>query len=113
MAYYRYRTWRSRGWRTQNISKYSKLTSLFGDAVGQIKKAFLDLDGEAREELLLDYGEIHGDSAERYARKTFVAWRSGEIKLSGQTMERLVELVPPYLAPSVRLGLNNSRILYE
>jgi hypothetical protein len=105
MAYHRYRSWRSRQWRTYQPSKYTQLTRLFGDAVEEIKNAFLDLDVDAREELLLDYGTIHGESAERYARKTFGAWRSGTTKLSGQTMERLVELVPPYLPPSIRLKI--------
>jgi hypothetical protein len=105
MGYRGYRSWRSREWRTHQPSKYTLLTRLFGDAVDAIRKAFLDLDADAKDELFLDYGAIHGDSAERYARKTFPAWRSGATKLSGQTMERLVELVPPYLPSSVRLQI--------
>lgn len=105
MGYRGYRSWRSRQWRTYQPSKYTLLTQLFGDGVTEIKDAFLGLDEDAREELLLDYGEIHGDSAERYARKTFSSWKSGKTKLSGQTMERLVELVPPYLSPSTRIKI--------
>jgi hypothetical protein len=105
MGYRGYRSWRSRQWRTYQPSKYTLLTRLFGDAVGEIRKAFLELDDDAKDELFLDYGVMHGDSAERYARKTFPAWRSGATKLSGQTMERLVELVPPYLPSSIRLRI--------
>ena len=43
--------------------------------------------------------------AEQYARKTFPAWKSGKTNLSGQTMQRLVELVPPYLEPEQRMEL--------
>jgi hypothetical protein len=108
MGYRGYRSWRSRQWQTYQPSKYTLLTRLFGDAVEKIKQAFLDLNSDAREELFLDYGTIHGDSAERYARKTFSAWRSGATKLSGKTMERLVELVPPYLSPNTRIQILKS-----
>jgi hypothetical protein len=100
-----------RGWRAYQPSKYTLLTRLFGDGVDDIKKAFLDLDGAAREELFLNYGEIHGDAAGRYARNTFTAWKSGAINLSGQTMERLVELVPPYLPPNARIKILKSVLL--
>jgi hypothetical protein len=108
MAYYRrnYRSWRSRGWsNTNGPSKYSVLNKLFGDAVDTIKKAFLQLDSEALDELLADYGAIHGDAAQRYAVTAFPNWKSGKTKLSGQTMERLVTLVPPYLPSEQRFSI--------
>lgn len=109
MGYYgrrRYRTWRSRGWGgSSGPSKYSALSGLFGDAVTQIRKAFLELDDDALDELFLDYGAMHGDSPEKYARNTFHKWKSGATKLSGQTMERLMELVPPYLSQDQRFSI--------
>lgn len=105
MGHRGYRSWRSRGWRTSQPSKYSKLSGLFGDAVVDIKRAFLNLDSDARDELFSDYGDMYGENAEKYARKTFPAWKTGSTQLSGQTMERLVELVPPYLPSSVRLEI--------
>lgn len=109
MGYYgrrRYRTWRSRDWGGSSApSKYSALSSLFGEAVTEIKKAFLELESDALDDLFLDYGAIHGDSAERYARNTFSKWKSGATKLSGQTMERLMELVPPYLSSDQRFSI--------
>lgn len=95
----RYQGW---GGRSSGPSKYSELTRIFGGAVDGIRAAFLDLNGDALDELLEDYGEIHGEAAESYARRAFPKWRSGETRLSGQTMERLVELVPPYLSPAQR-----------
>lgn len=110
MAYYGYgsgRRRRYRGWSGRSVgpSKYQELTRLFGAAVGAIRGAFLMLDEEAVDELLTDYGEIHGEAAERYARKAYPKWRSGETGLSGQTMERLVALVPPYLSPVQRFEI--------
>lgn len=103
MARYRrrYRSWRGRGY-SSKPTKYDTLTGLFGGAVADMRKAFLALDGDAIDSLLSDYGSIHGDAAERYARKTYPSWKSGLTKLSGQTLERLVELIQPYLEPEQR-----------
>jgi len=111
MGYYgrrRYRSWRSRGWGHSPPSKYSILTGLFGSAVSQIRHAFENLEEDALDELFSDYGAIHGESAERYARKTYPKWKSRSTKLSGQTMERLVELVPPYLSAEQRFSILQS-----
>jgi len=105
MSYYRHRRYRNWRYRSTKPTVYHTLYGLFGDAVNSIRKAFLSLGGDALEELLQDYGSLYGVSAERYARKTFIYWRSGSTKLSGQTMERLVELVPPYLSPEQRFEL--------
>jgi hypothetical protein len=110
MGYYRgyggrrrsYRRWSGR---SAGPSKYYELAKLFGGAVGAIKLSFLALDEEALDALLSDYGEIHGVSAEVYARKAFPKWKSGATKLSGQTMERLVTLVPPYLEATQRFDI--------
>lgn len=100
----RYRSYRYRGWSTAP-SKYSQLQRKFGPAVSKIKLAFFNLDTETMEELLSDYGSFHGTSAERYARASISEWRRGAKGMSGQTMERLVELVPPYLAAEQRLDI--------
>lgn len=101
-----YRSWRSRGYgRSKAPSKYTSLFRKFGSVVSEIRSAFLALEEDALDELLKDYGAIHGASAESYARKTFPAWKSGRTNLSGQTLERLVELVPPYLSTQQRMEL--------
>jgi hypothetical protein len=112
MAYYggyrrrSYKSWRSRGsGRSSASSKYLELYRVFGPVTAAIRASFLEFDDDALDELFKDYGVIHGTSAETYARKTFPAWKSGKTNLSGQTMERLVELVPPYLEPEQRMSL--------
>lgn len=97
-----YRQWSGRSYQP---TKYSVLSGLLGDAVWDIRKAFLDLEEDALESLMADYGAIHGASAAQYANKTFPKWKDSTIKLSGQTMERLVELVPPYLGPEQRYDI--------
>lgn len=112
MGYYgrgRYRSWRSRGWSgSSRPTEYTQLQGTFGGAVGEIRHAFMHLDEEARDELFSDYGAIHGSSAERYARNTFPKWKSGLTGLSGQTMRRLVQLVPPYLSSEQRFSILQS-----
>lgn len=101
-----YKSWRSRGYgRSSGPPRYSALINKFGGVVGEIRKAFLELEEDALDELLKDYGAIYGNSAENYARKTFPAWKTGKTNLSGQTLERLIELVPPYLEPGKRMEL--------
>jgi len=103
----RYRSYRSRryGRGVSPPSKYSQLKTLFGGGVDKIRDSFFELDDEALDELFSDYGAMHGDAAERYARATFPKWRTRTIGLSGSTLERLVELVPPYLSPQQRLAI--------
>jgi hypothetical protein len=108
LGYRRYRSYRYRNWGSNPPSKYNKLQGLFGDAVEEIRRQFFELDREALDELLLDYGEMHGHAAESYARATMPKWKSGSTKLSGQTMERLMELVPPYLTAKQRLNILQS-----
>ncbi len=102
----RYRSWRyRRRFGSQTPSKYRVLMSYFGDAITDIRQAFFNFDTDALDSMLSDYGDMYGSSAESYARKTFPLWKSGNTKLSGQTMERLVELVPPYLSANQRYDL--------
>ncbi len=113
MAYYgnyrkrSYRSWRSRGYVSSSSwsSKSTELFRTFGSAIYEIRTAFLNLTDDALDELLKDYGAIYGSSAERYARKTYTLWKSGKTNLSGQTLERLVEFVPPYLEPEQKIHL--------
>ena len=51
------------------------------------------------------YGQLHGKNAEKYARKTFHNWKSGQTTLSGQTAERLLNLILPYLPQNIKYEL--------
>ncbi|WP_442756726.1 CFI-box-CTERM domain-containing protein [Methylocystis sp. JAN1] len=109
MRYYYGRGYR-RSWKPP---KYSALTGLFGNAVGEIKSAFLNMDSGALDELFAEYGGKYGKSAEAYARKTHPKWRIGTTTLSGQTMERLIELVPPYLSSDQRFAILKTVLKYN
>lgn len=89
----------------RHVSRFSELKWTLGDAVDEIREAFLQLGGFSMGHLMAEYGERYGEPAKRYAQETLPKWRGGTVELSGQTMERLVELVPPFLSASERFAL--------
>lgn len=104
MGYYRgYR--RRRHCRSYHVSKRRHLTDIFGGIVHDIERAFLALPSFELEAIFMEYGAQYGKSAESYARRTYPQWKNGTTKLSGQTAERLLELLPPRLSPKVRYDL--------
>ena len=55
--------------------------------------------------LLSRYGEKFGRGAEQHARKTYPSWQSGAVKPSGKTVERLIDLLPPFFSNEHRFDL--------
>lgn len=94
----------SRRYRGRKASR-STIPYVLRPILGSVCQAFLELYGEQLDELFVEYGLAHGKAAEAYARKTFPAWRRGDTNLSGQTMERLISLVPPHLTTEQRVAL--------
>ena len=101
--YYRRRYYS--GYYRNHQSERSRLSSQFAGIDREIESIFLNLKSHSLNGLLLKYGKQHGKSAESYARKTYPKWKRGEVKLSGQTAQRLLELVPPFLSTEKRYEL--------
>lgn len=93
------------GYYRNHQSERSRLSSQFAGIDREIESIFLKLESHSLNGLLLKYGKKHGKSAESYARKTYPKWKRGEVKLSGQTAQRLLELVPPFLSTEKRYEL--------
>ncbi len=70
-----------------------------------VERLFLSLDQEELDELFDYYEEEHGRSAANYARSTYPKWKRGAVQLSGQTAERLLNLLPPSLPFETRFEL--------
>lgn len=83
-------------------SKNEVLKRKYGPLVEHIKSEFFKLDQIDFDYLLDIYGKIYGSSAKSYARKTYPKWKSGSTNLSGQTMQRILDLVPPFLSTKKR-----------
>ena len=97
--YYRYNQ------RNYTPTIQNTLASMLGDALNKIIKIFLKMQPSELDELFTQYNLMYGSSAEKYARETYPKWKSGMTKLSGKTMERLIELVPPFLSSQLRYEL--------
>jgi hypothetical protein len=103
MSYYSYH--RGYYWNSHHATEREKLSQLFGGIDADVEKAFLNLGSDDLESLLVTYGQQYGERAEEYARETYWKWRRREVKLSGQTARRLMELVPPVLSREQRYDL--------
>ena len=99
------RRWGGRNWGAYHVSQRKQLTNMFAGIDKDIQKIFLALNTQSLDRLLDKYGQLHGKNAEKYARKTFPYWKSGETALSGQTAERILNLIPPYLQKDIKYEL--------
>lgn len=105
MARYYRRHWSGRDWGAYHVSQRQQLTNMFAGIDKDIQKIFFALNAQSIDTLFTKYGQLHGKNAEKYARKTFPNWKSGQTELSGQTAERLLNLIPPYLPQNIKYEL--------
>ena len=101
----RRRSWRSNQAALEHIRAYRELAERLGPIVDDIREAFFSLRPDDLQTLLQEYKQHYGASAYGYARKTYSDWKRGRVKLSGQTAERLLKLVPPFLSTDQRFAM--------
>lgn len=89
----------------RHIAERSQLSQRFGGIDREIERIFLGLPPDALSRLLEQYGRIHGEKARAYASEAYPKWKSGAVKMSGQTAARLLDLLPPLLPAAVRFDL--------
>lgn len=103
---YRRRYYRSRtNWRDFHESKQKEISRIFAGIDDDIKQIFFSMSDTQLDFIFSAYGGSYGKNAEHYARKTFKQWKTGKTILSGQTAERLLQLIPPYLSTQQRFDL--------
>lgn len=114
MSYYRpyhrrgygYRRWEtSQERRERHVREAMELHRKYGPAYEYVRSLFFSLQGERLHQLLQAYGARHGEVARDYAVTTFDRWRTGETRISGQTMTRLLDLLPRYMSPEEKADL--------
>jgi hypothetical protein len=104
----RYRNSSRYGYRRWNAPSESKLAVVqrnFGGIDEDIKREFFRLSKKDFEAVLAIYGKKYGDGAASYARGAYYRWRSGSTTMSGQTLERLLEVVPYVFPFETKLAL--------
>lgn len=108
MRYRRYRKARCY-W---NSHSDSRLNRYFRPIIEDIKKYFFELDYDELDILLDNYGDNYGIQAKSYARETFSSWKNGYVKMSDQTLMRLVETLPWVLNDQKRFTLMEKLVSY-
>jgi hypothetical protein len=82
-----------------------ELSHRYGELFQEVKEAFLYMPYPELCVLLDEYRATYGDEAHDYARRTIHKWRSGRVRMTGETMVRLLELVPRHLPMQKKLEL--------
>ena len=69
----------------------------------ELKKKFLNLNSNDLLYFFQDYRLKYGQASTDYARKTYPSWRLRRTQLSGQTLERIIEIMPKFLTKEQRI----------
>ena len=97
----------------EHVQAYRNLEHNLGPVVPAIKNEFVKLDSGSLEKFFIEYERQYGAKAASYAKCTLPKWRNGTTKMSGQTAERIINLVPPYLSTSKRYDLVKTLCQYH
>ncbi len=83
----------------------------YGSLVDRVTKIFFDMSPATVERVLQTYRMRYGDGAYAYAKRTLAGWKPGQVRHVGQTVMRLLEIVPLYVDRDTKFEL--VRILRE
>ena len=83
----------------------------YGSLVDRVTRIFFAMDPETMDRVLQAYREEYGDGAYAYARRTIGAWKQGQVKQVGQTVMRLLNVVPQFVDLDTKFEL--ARIVRE
>ena len=75
----------------ETLSSYSR-------ALKFLKTEFFNFDAAAFEQFCLLYGKKNGAQLRQQAEGQYPQWKSGEVRMSAQTVKRVLECVPPCLS---------------
>ena len=83
----------------------------FGSLVDRVTRIFFAMDPQTEDRVLQAYREKYGDGAYAYAKRTIGAWKRGQVKQVGQTVMRLLDVVPQFVDLDTKFEL--ARIVRE
>jgi hypothetical protein len=83
----------------------------YGSLVDRVTRIFFSMSPEQVDRVLQKYREEYGDGAYAYAKRTIGAWKQGQVKQVGQTVMRLLEVVPQFVDLQTKFEL--ARIVRE
>ena len=70
-----------------------------------VRAAFLGLSKYKLQDFFFHYEKRYGSGARVYAEKAFLKWQVGATRMSAQTTERLLQVLPPFLGTIVKYEL--------
>jgi|TARA_B100001964_G_C14206944_1_gene588607 hypothetical protein len=92
----------------RHIEEARAFSNEIGGTDEDIKQYFFALQGEKLESIFDEYGRLHGEKAENYARETLQKWSNGKTKMSGLVAKRLFNLLPPRMPIKKKYELANN-----
>jgi hypothetical protein len=69
----------------------------YGSLVDRVTRIFFAMDPDTVEKVLQTYRLRYGDGAYAYAKRTIASWQHGQVRHVGQTVMRLLEVVPMFV----------------
>ncbi|MFT3882143.1 MAG: hypothetical protein QM703_21130 [Gemmatales bacterium] len=78
------------------VDRFAVCTT-YGGIDEDIKQVFFCMAPNILSQIFKDYKAQHGEKKAEYARRAYTSWKSGEVKMTGQICERLLNIVPSYL----------------
>jgi hypothetical protein len=88
-----------------HIEAGQQLSRELGGTDEDVKKYFFGLPDTDLKIILDLYEHHHGLKARQYASSTIKKWKSGRVKMGGQTASRLYKLLPPLMPPQSKYQL--------
>jgi len=88
-----------------HVHAYEMLSFKLGPIVDNVRDAFFELSEESLHSLLMVYRNKYGHKPADYALEAYPIWKSGKRKMSGQTAQRLLDLIPKYLTSEQRFTM--------
>jgi hypothetical protein len=69
----------------------------YGSLVDRVTRIFFAMDPSTVEKVLQTYRLKYGDGGYAYAKRTIASWQHGQVRHVGQTVMRLLEVVPMFV----------------
>jgi hypothetical protein len=92
-------------WKEFHERQRARVSAKYGGIDEDVRAAFFALDRPALDTFFQTYRSQYGSSAAAYARKTYSNWKAGATEPSGQTSERLLEILPSFLTLQTKCAL--------
>ena len=102
----------NRNYRRYNYNRNSYTKPKTFSAYTYIENEFFNADDVLFQKVSNLYYNIYGENAYKYLLNTYNSWKSGSVKTSRQTMNRIFECVPRFLTDEKRFVILKNEVLF-